>query len=217
MDTQTTTIVDSSGVSKTYTVRMCRGCVCPTSEVDGAISIPNSTHETDILDVDTNSGKWLDTTFPADVFQYVFGVPESRYQVIKDLAASYGHLLADCSTLDTNSGNPDALYWITGDCSLPGDVGSLAYPLILVVEGRTRINSNNYFWGLAFPFSSTHATLEVDLNGTPTLYGAMVSNTSISLSNGTYKARYVPEIFKKFEEKEPLSVFAKLPGSWRDY
>jgi len=48
---------------------------------------------------------------------------------------------------------------------------------MVVVEGASKINANNYFFGILFAFSTNPAaTLSLDLNGTPTLYGAVMTN-----------------------------------------
>jgi hypothetical protein len=68
-----------------------------------------------------------------------------------------------------------------------------------------------------FAFSPTHATLDVSLNGSPTFYGALLSDTSLTLSNGSYKSRYLPNLLSDDPDSLNDSGFARLPGSWKDY
>lgn len=196
---------------------LCRNCACPSSTANGAISPPSSTEEDDILDQDSNSGRWLDTAFPDDVFMMIFGIPEERYNTIKDAAIRADHKYSDCSSLGTSS---EGLYWIDGDClrtASDGDIGSPSKPVIIVVEGNVEIRSNVYIWGVFFAFSPTHATLDVNLNGSPTFYGSLISNTNINMSSGTYKQRYIPNLFDALSGTTGGKGYARLPGSWRDY
>jgi Tfp pilus assembly protein PilX len=211
--TQTATTSDG----KTVTLQLCRTCVCPNAIANGSISNNSTTHEIDILDVDSNTGKWLDAAFPSDVFKYVTSYATADYQSFKQNMISAGKMqeISDCGVLNTNSQN---WYWFTGtECTISSDVGSLAHPVMLISQGNFKMNANNYFFGMIFAFSPNNSTLNVALNGGPTVYGILVSNTSISLSNGTYKARYVPNLFDIASENAPIRRFGRLPGGWKDY
>lgn len=217
----TTTAEDSTQTAtydgKTVTVKLCRTCVCPNTVASGAISINTTTHEGDILDIDSNTGKWLDTSFPNDVFKYVTSYATADYLSFKADMIAAGRMteITDCGTLNTSS---SGWYWFTGtECTISSDVGSLAGPVMLISQGNFRMASNNYFFGMIFAFSPNNSTLNVSLNGGPTVYGILVSNTSISLSNGTYKARYVPNLFDIASENDPIRRFGRLPGGWKDY
>jgi hypothetical protein len=190
------------------TLKMCAQCTCPTS---GAIS-KNGVEGVDILDVDSNAGANADTTtFPADLFEYLFGVKTADYAQIKNQAT----VIANCDGLNTAS---SGLYWVTGDCTPPGDVGSFAAPVMVVVEGASKINANNYFFGILFAFSTNPAaTMSMDLNGTPTLYGAIMTNANVTLSNGTYKMRFDANVLKNLALNPAGRGLAKIPGSWADY
>jgi hypothetical protein len=187
---------------------MCAQCTCPTS---GSIS-KNGVEGVDILDVDSNAGANADTTtFPADLFEYLFGVKTADYAQIKNQAT----VIANCDGLNTAS---SGLYWVTGDCNPPGDVGSFAAPVMVVVEGASKINANNYFFGILFAFSTNPAaTMSMDLNGTPTLYGAIMTNANVTLSNGTYKMRFDANVLKNLALNPAGRGLAKIPGSWADY
>lgn len=199
-DTQT----DGNG----NTITMCASCTCPTS---GALS-KNGVEGIDILDIDGNTGANKDTTnFPPDMFEYIFGVKTADYAEVKKEAT----VIANCDGLNTSS---SGLYWVTGNCQPAGDVGSFAGPVTVIVEGDSKINSNNYFFGMMFAFSTNPAaTLNLDLNGTPTFYGAIMTNAKISLSNGNYKMRFDVNVLKNMSLNPGARGLAKIPGSWADY
>lgn len=206
LSTDSTYVTQTDGSGNSIT--MCASCTCPSS---GALS-KNGVEGVDILDVDSNVGANKDTTnFPSDMFEYIFGVKTADYTEIKKQAT----IVADCSSLNTSS---SGLYWVTGNCTPPGDVGSFANPVTVIVEGNSKINSNNYFFGMLFAFSTNPAaTLGLDLNGTPTFYGAIMTNANISLSNGNYKMRFDYNVLKNMSLNPAARGLVRLPGSWADY
>ena len=206
LSTDSTYVTQTDGNGNVLT--MCASCTCPS---DKAIS-QNGVEGKDILDVDGNTGENKDTTnFPPDMFEYIFGVKTADYAQVKKQAT----VIADCSGLNTSS---SGLYWVTGNCTPPGDVGSFASPVTVIVEGSSKINSNNYFFGMLFAFSTNPAAmLSLDLNGTPTLYGAIMTNANISLSNGNYKMRFDVNVLKNMALNPAARGLVKLPGSWADY
>lgn len=206
LSTDSTYVTQTDGNGNTLT--MCASCTCPTS---GAIS-KNGVEGIDILDVDSNVGANKDTTnFPPDMFEYIFGVKTADYAEVKKEAT----VIANCDDLDTSS---SGLYWVTGNCQPAGDVGSFAGPVTVIVEGDSKINSNKYFFGMVFAFSTNPAaTLNLDLNGTPTFYGAIMTNAKISLSNGNYKMRFDVNVLKNMSLNPAARGLAKIPGSWADY
>jgi Tfp pilus assembly protein PilX len=205
-DSTHTTQTDEDGDS----IILCPSCTCPNTGT-GVLS-SGGTENYDILDVDGNVGVNPDSTyFPSDMFEFVFGVPTAQYTIIK----SQAQILPDCSTLTTSS---SGLYWITGNCHPSGDVGSYAHPVLVVVEGSSKINSNNYMFGALFAFSTNPAaTLSVDLNGTPTLYGAILSNANITLSNGNYKMRFDAGVMGNLADDAAGRGLGKVAGSWADF
>lgn len=205
------TTVTNSDIGATEV--LCPTCTCPSSS-DYTLSSAAIGDGIDVLDRDSGSGVNPDTTnFPSDLFQYIFGVPSSDYLGIKNQST----VLSDCSSLGPSS---KGLIWVTGDCSIPSNttVGSYQYPVLLVIEdsGFT-MNANSQFFGLVFIF--THAvapsSINVQLNGGPILYGAIVANSQVNLGNGSYTARYDQNVLSALKNDTPL--LAEIPGSWRDY
>jgi hypothetical protein len=202
---------------------LCRNCTCPSSLSEGAITINGDTEEDDILDIDSNYGKWLDTTFPDDLFMLFTGTPQDKWRTFKASLAAQGRVVA-CGDLGPSS---KGWYWIVGPCAYAGgspDIGGPNNIVRVVIEKPTgltgsllRINSNIYVWGVFFAFDPDEGNIEVDLNGSPTFYGSLMSNTSINPLTGNYKARYLPELFEPDPDSLDDSGLARLPGSWRDY
>ena len=201
--TSHTTVTDNNG----NTLTMCPTCVCPIGDLSKA-----GVEGKDILDVDGNAGYNRDTTtFPSDVFQYMFGVPTADYLQVKQMAT----VVSDCSALDATS---SGFYWVTGNCSIGSNVGSFANPVLLVVEGNLSMNGAYQVFGIIFIFSTNPAaSLSVTLNGGPTLYGAVMTNANISLPVGTFKMRYDGNVISNLKNNLTGRALTKVPGSWADF
>lgn len=199
-----TTVTDNSG----HELIMCPLCTCPMSTDLSKAGVEGR----DILDVDSNTGYNRDTTtFPSDVFEYVFGVPTADYQQVKQMAT----IVSDCSALNAASAG---FYWVTGNCTISSDVGSFAYPVLVVVEGNISMNGAYQVFGMLFAFSTNpSASLSVTLNGGPTLYGAIMTNASISLPVGTFKMRYDSNVIGNLKNNLTGRALSKIPGSWADF
>lgn len=200
-----TTQTDTSG----NTLTLCASCTCPAS---AALSSNSIGEGIDILDVDGHVGANRDTTtFPGDMFEYLFGVPTADYIQVKQMAT----VISDCTGLNTTSAG---LYWVTGNCTIPGNVGSFANPVLLIVQGDISMNANNYVMGVMFAFSTNPAaTLSVTLNGGPTLYGGIMTNANISLPVGTFKMRYDANVISNLKNNLSGRGLSKVPGSWADF
>lgn len=175
----------------------------------------------DILDNDAN--------FPDDLLSYIFNGSTSVQDVIDSVKSSYsstaqialhigasGTGLTNCNSLDTSS---KGIYVIRGTCSPPGDVGSRAFPVILlVVNGSFTMNANKNIYGIIFTYAEPSATgtYDVMLNGGATIYGALVSNFELGNSNGTYNAVYDAETLSNLSNSVE-SIVSTIPGSWRDW
>lgn len=199
-----------------YSLVRCPDCECPNTPQDLDRQISNQdTEGLDILDLDGNTeGVNPDTTnFPDDLFEYVFGIPRADYQSIKDQAT----IIADCSGLNSNS---SGLYWVTGNCSLPiggnSVIGSLDAPVALVVEnGDLIMNGGGEFLGLIFMFDQNGDPIDIQINGGPTLYGALVSTQDVDTGNGSYVARYEKGVLENLANV--AATLTDVPGSWKDY
>jgi Tfp pilus assembly protein PilX len=140
--------------------------------------------------------------FPADPFQYVFGVPTSQADTVKNKST----VLADCSSLtDASSGQ----IWVTGDCHITSPVGSATAPAIIVVEGNVRMYGNPHVYGLIYKKGSG----TIELTGNSVLWGGLVSDHAVDLGAGNYTFRYL-DLSKILTNN--TGGFAKVPGGWLD-
>ncbi len=140
----------------------------------------------------------------AAFFQSIFGVTEAVMQAQ--------------STVYTPASVPWATVtgdvWVNGDVSLAGGTtgGSLAHPILLVVNGNLDLKGNAQIFGVVYVTGSAN----VDV-GNGTVIGALISQGSVALKgNGgvTYNASIINKLLAG---TSPFSLYAKVPGSWRDF
>ncbi len=191
-------------------------------------SLPYSSNaagkNSDIVDNDT-------VNFPDDLLAYIFNGSTSYTEVIDDVKASYandpaeaalhvgaaGLGLANCNNLTTAS---NGIYVVKGDCTV-SNVGTRDKPVILlVVNGNFTMNANSKVYGIVFAYTDAKNTdtvpYDIKINGTATLYGAMVANYKLGNSNGSYNAVYDAEALANLPTTV-RSIVATVPGSWRDW
>lgn len=193
-----TTITDSYG----NTLTKCSTCSCPL---------------TDYLSKNGDFGSDIvapDPTFPTDPFKWLFGVPYTSYQDVKEEAT----ILPDCSTLTTAS---NGLIWVTGACSINTNVGTFDKPVLLVVEDADfQMTGGGEFFGLVFVFKKAGYALggaaNVHLAGGTTLYGAIMTNDEINMGNGTYKMRFDPNVLANINRNLTARALSRITGSWSD-
>lgn len=150
-----------------------------------------------------------DPDFPDDLFEFLFGVPEAEYQKIKDEAK----VVANCSGLGPAS---TGLIWVTGDCS-PGDIGSEANPVLLVVEGDTTLNAGTQFYGLLYMFDPSGGTPKLTANGNAHLHGAVFAHDGVDLQlNGGFVLEYDSEVLDNLKNSPSSRGLARVPGGWSD-
>ncbi len=141
-----------------------------------------------------------------DLFSYVFGVPDAKFQTIKNEFTPIG-----CSSL---SGQPAGRYW-TGGCILTGvTVGSQAEPVILVVESGDLTITGGVFFGLIY-VRDPAGTHDIAIGGGATLYGALVSDRDIDSIMGGANFIYDDNVLRRSASSSG-GGFSKLTGGWRD-
>lgn len=141
-------------------------------------------------------------------FRYVFGVPDAKFQIIKDEFTP-----TTCSDLPTQ---PAGRYWVTGGCILTGvtTVGTVDEPVILVVEdGDLEISGSSVFFGLIY-VRDPNGNRTITLTGSADLYGALVSDRNIGIG-GSFDVHYDYDILRKAGSTSG-GGFSKLTGGWRD-
>lgn len=151
-----------------------------------------------------------DPDFPDDLFEFLFGVPEAKYQSIQDEAK----VVANCSGLGTSS---SGLIWVTGDCNPPGDIGSEDKPVLLVVEGDTTLNASSQFYGLLYMFDPAGSTPTLTANGAAHLHGAVFAHDDVNLQlTGGFVLEYDSEVLDNLKNSPSSRGLARIPGAWSD-
>ena len=157
-----------------------------------------------------------DPNFPTDLFQFMFGVPHTEYQTIKDLAT----IVTDCSTQLTTASS--GLVWVTDtSCNPAGSIGSAAAPVLLVGDvgsaGRITLNANDHIYGLTFMFSpgATPTSGELKTNGTAHLHGAVMAFADLKL-NGTFILEYDKNVLNSLVDLPNSRALARVAGGWSD-
>ncbi|MGK2942933.1 MAG: pilus assembly PilX family protein [Immundisolibacter sp.] len=176
-----------------------------------------------------------DTTFPGDMFLYVFGRSKAA---VKASAASAGRVLPNCSTLNASS---TGLYWITGACDVAAGavIGSRAAPVILVYETSAEFQGGADVWGMVVgadmertligtPTGTAPYYYDTDftsaspatamLHGTFTLHGALIVEGPIAptAGSGNYNILYDPCVFAAMGAGSAFDQYGPIAGSWND-
>jgi hypothetical protein len=174
------------------------GNACPSA---GALSKAGTTGE-DLVGNDPN--------FPADLFQFLFGVSEADFQLIKDQAT----VLADCSSLSAAS---SGLIWVTGSCNPPGNVGTATSPVLLVVEQDITMNAGDEFFGMLYGFNSAGTELTLKANGNAHLRGAILAHNSVDLQlNGGFILEYDADVLTALKNNPSGRALSRISGAWSD-
>lgn len=151
-----------------------------------------------------------DPDFPPDLFDYLFGVPDDEYQTIKDEAK----VVANCSGLN---GASSGLIWVTGNCNPPGNIGTAANPVLLVVQGDTTINAGNHLYGLLYMFDPSGSTPKLIANGNAHLHGAVFAHSGVDLQlNGGFVLEYDSDVLENIQNSPAARALARIPGAWSD-
>ena len=157
-----------------------------------------------------------DPSFPDDLMEYLFNVPETEWPVLRSEAQE---IYTNCNALGPNS---VGLIWIDGDCSLNANVvvGSADDPVILVVtDGDLTMNGGAQINGMVFSFRkpSTVADFELNMIGGARVNGVVASNHPVGHANGTYNSVYDADVLAGLQENDAFQRVAIVPGSWRDF
>jgi len=142
--------------------------------------------------------------FPVDLFRFLFGLPAGDSAILQDI--SHG-IFSDCSGASALDGG---LYWITGDCELTDNTGSLEAPLMLVIQGNLVFNGGMDYFGALYllPGGAVSAT------GAPTVHGALVVDGDLDLGSGGLLLVYDPVALHNLDRVG--GSYAQVPGSWND-
>lgn len=168
----------------------------------------------DVLDVDggiSDAGLVDSKYFPPDLFAYVFGTPSASAE---DYLTRQATPLDDCSTLNAASAG---LYWYRGadDCTLAGQIGSLAEPVVLVSDAPIRINANGVVYGVLYARAVSGATDLFTATGSPQIYGSVVLEGGANMA-GTPSIIYNKAVIQNILNSPQFLLLAPVAGSWSD-
>lgn len=150
---------------------------------------------------------YVDPNFPTgEVLEYVFN--GRNEQGVRDIA---NHDEPDCTNLGSLDLKDKPLVYISGNCTIPSDVGSRTSPVILVVNGLLKINSNHNVWGILVGIS------DIQLSGGPIIHGSIIADSSAKLSAGGYTQVYDPFVLDGLTDPSVNVRLSKLKYSWTDF
>lgn len=159
-----------------------------------------------------------DPNFPDDLLDYLFGVPEEQWETLRNQA---DQIVEDCSSLDAST---TGFIWVTGGCQISSNtvVGSPDDPVIIIVHnGDLTMNGGAEVYGMVFHFSPsddpTYGTWDIALNGTNSVFGALIMNQSVDLSTGNFLIRYDGDITSRLTSGETFLRLYRVGGSWNDF
>jgi hypothetical protein len=179
---------------------------CNNSPTGYVCATQGSTFGHDTVTGDTRLTQGTDDDF----FELFFGESPADY---RDKTASWvvdtnNSLSTENSTyINSIVGMGDQAIWVTGDVSLPGNVGSKDHPVILIIDGDLALVSNAEINGVVFVRG------DVTGNGTPTIYGAMIVAGDANIT-GNPNIIYDPYGGTSLLHNGKAT---KLQGSWKDW
>lgn len=138
------------------------------------------------------------------------GATNCEMQALEDLGFDMSH--PDCSFLNSSS---SGLYYVSGDCEPPGDVGSPDNCVVLVVNDAYTFGHKGNFYGTIFVRSDDN-TAQVKGNANGTVFGSVIVEGGGTF-NGTMDLVY--DECDAGNPNAPLAEttrFGRLPGSWLD-
>lgn len=206
-----------------FNICSANSCAC-TGTIDGIIS------KSGIIGSDIVAE---DPSFPDDVFGYVFGLPTSEYQTIKNIAAKAQptQVVTNCNGLKPNS---HGIWWVTGNCDLPGnDVGGantcgasgneLCAVVVVVDNGALKkTGGDNKFYGLLFMFDNPDIPGfgTADMKGSTSLYGAFIADNAVcpnaSCITGSFDLVYEKAVFEAIANDDSNRLLSRVAGTWID-
>lgn len=180
----------------------------------------------DVLDVegsggDVNVDGAKDSTyFPADLFQYVFGVPDT-VAVPPAPSGSTDYLgknasdIPSCSALNSAS---SGLFWYhgTSDCEILTNMGTLAEPLVLVTDRKVKLGSGAQFFGILYIRDENLSTDPLlTAAGGGQIYGAVILEGTSTISGGP-SIIFNKTTLQNIYNSPKFMRYGAVPGSWSD-
>jgi hypothetical protein len=185
---------------------------------DLATLSPLSSHDATVPDLLPN-----DPNFPPDLFAFMFGVPRAQWGIKYAEADANGQAVTSCAAINAagvNAGVNFPLWWVSGECTISGTIGSIANPVIIVVDDNAfKGTGNNQVNGIVYLFDNptNAAQPSAQLGGTMEIVGSYVSDVGGAAMQGSYSVVYDPNLVNSFQASGSNYNFAYIPASWRDF
>lgn len=210
----------SAASNSDFNICSANDCGC-SGTIDGIIS-ETGTVGADIIENDPD--------FPDDVFEYVFGVPSSRYNIIQQNSQE----VSDCSGFTSAS---NGIFWVTGECDLPGNdiggatgdnCGKTADVLCVVIiivddEDLKKTGGDSKLYGVIFMFDNPDeldAVSTINMGGSTSIYGALIADHSVCINSscvsGSFDLVYERSIFEDLAADKSNQILARVAGTWID-
>jgi len=140
------------------------------------------------------------------------GSTNCEVQALSDMGAT---TLGDCSSLDASS---TGIFYVTGSCSLPAQVGSPNNSAIVVVDSNVTVGSNSLFYGMLFVRSTTSPAQNATLtgHGNPKIFGSLVVEGNVNLTGNLDLIYSDTGAASPGDAPSESTRFARVPGSWFD-
>jgi Tfp pilus assembly protein PilX len=143
--------------------------------------------------------------FPADLFNFTFGYPSAQSTYVEQIATP----LTNCTGVSTG-----AFYWVTGNCTLTGTIGSAAAPVTIVTTGNVTLAAGADIWGVLYLRGIGAKSFAGPASGTRAqVHGTIVSEGSLT-ATGNFNVAYDVNVIRTAGYR--AGSFAPVPGGWSD-
>jgi hypothetical protein len=132
----------------------------------------------------------------------------------KDATKELAKVVRGAPPVNSGSDITSGLYWIDSDLKLTASnqsFGSIDEPIVMIVDGNLEINGPEIF-------GMVYVTGELTIAGNMTVFGSLVSESTINTGGGTPEVVFVPfGGFGGMPSPPIVDSGVVIPGSWRDW
>lgn len=164
-----------------------------------------------------------------EMFVSFFGMSKAEYKAMAQASGTYVTCPSNCTSTITNAvaaaSAQRRFFWVEGDMDTSSNIslGSVASPVIIVVNGNISSGGNSDVTGLLYsaydtgalgPCTDASTSWNNTGGGSFFLRGAAVSECNFK-GNGTPNFLFDPNVLRT--PTPILGAFSRVPGSWKDY
>lgn len=122
--------------------------------------------------------------------------------------------VATCAGMTAAS---SGLYWVSGECTLGGQVGTPSNPIFLMIDGCVTANAQMQLYGLLYMRgrNCTDSANAFKANGGGQLYGAVIVDAPVSV-NGSVQFIYNEAVLQNLGNAPDFKRYGVVPGTWTD-